>query len=507
MKIKHLLLIISSITIITACQDELVLPADVTKTPVAINTTNTGKVRVAVSSREELKNIISQLEYTDAPMSRVASGVKPGMDFLPFDKTGDSIFVSLVEANRQKVMSTLTEAQLEEIRNDEDELEFCPEDSIIADIRFAMLLNKDREIQVGDTVFRYFANGIAFTLACHQSELDSLKDLIPTIEFNPSETVGGAHTTNVGGSHVEFMPIYFSTVRDVSMIDHGGSVPILTEEDYKDLSEIPARDIRDIYYTPGKAHNAGDGNWYHRTWTGMWGENVTAINKFTDNKKLTLNFYDQNYYLYATIGTTLKMQKRVCGIWWNIKAEKMVQGWETVTIQYTKPEPISPNTFTHPTWQNPTITLNHSHPFGMSQTTLFYIPFTDYSITAGDVTKAYKIAIDYAYKKASAWAKKQIKSTDNMGLMTVNGNNMYTIHGPTRLCAQNVGKLDTKFHTKAFSGYFNIDFSIGSSFQLKSIKFDKDDGVDLFSGCVYGAIKYNDKWLAARITKYREPKE
>ncbi len=314
MKIKYLSLITFSVAIITACQDELTPPTDATTAPVAINTTNTGKVRVAVSSREELKNIISQLEYTDEPMSRVASGVKPGMDFLPFDKPEDSIFVSLVEANRQKVMSTLTEAQLEEIRNDEDELEFCPEDSIIADIRFAMLLNKDREIQVGDTIFRYFANGVAYTLACYQSELDSLKNLIPTLEFAPNDP-NQAHPTVIPGSNVEFQPLYFTTTRDVTIVD-GGGMPILTDDDYKDLSEIPASDIRDIYYSPENWKNDTDGNWFHKTWSGIWGENVTAIKKVTDNKKLTLNFYDQNYLIYATIGTSLKMQKRVCGIRW-----------------------------------------------------------------------------------------------------------------------------------------------------------------------------------------------
>lgn len=497
MKNKYIYLILSAMTALTACQDELALPADA-PTKLTISTNNTGKARVAVSSREELKNIINQLEYTDEPMSRVASGVRPGLSLIPIDNSGDSIFTSLVEANRQAVMSTLTEAQLAEIQNDEDELEFCPEDSIIADIRFAMLLNKDREIQVGDTIFRYFANGVAYTLACHQSELDSLKDLIPTLEFDPFDP-NQAHPTVIPGSNVEFKPLYLSTTRDVTIVDNGGQ--ILTDDDFKELSEIPASDIRDIYYTPENWKQATDGNWLHKTWSGLWGENVTAIKKFTSDKKLTLNFYDQNYLIYATIGTSLKMQKRVCGIWWNIKAEKMVQGWETVTIRHKKPDPIPLETFTHPTWQNPTISMQN--PFGTSQKVLFYIPFTDCPITAQDLTAAYKAATQWAYNHASDWAKKNAKSADNIGLFSVNGNEAFVVHGPAKYCASNVKSLNSQFHFKMFSGTFKLDFSIGNVLKLKMITLDTDDGVDLYAGRVYGAIRYKGKWLAARITKHR----
>lgn len=81
---------------------------------------------------------------------------------------------------------------------------------------------------------------------------------------------------------------------------------------------IPASSIRDVNY-----YGRGDGNWFHRTWNGIWGRNVVAINKFSKRRKLTMNFYDQNYIIYANIGTNLRMQKKVCGIWWNIKAQEI----------------------------------------------------------------------------------------------------------------------------------------------------------------------------------------
>lgn len=48
--------------------------------------------------------------------------------------------------------------------------------------------------------------------------------------------------------------------------------------------------------------------------------------------------------------------------------------------------------------------------------------------------------------------------------------------------------------------------SVGSSLKLSNVKLSTNDGVELSRGVVYGAIKYNGKWLGARITKDRDKK-
>ena len=63
--------------------------------------------------------------------------------------------------------------------------------------------------------------------------------------------------------------------------------------------------------------------------------------------------------------------------------------------------------------------------------------------------------------------------------------------------------MNSRFHFKMFSGTFRLDFSIGSVLKLKMITLDTDDWVDLYTGRVFGAIKYKGKWIAARITKHR----
>lgn len=61
--------------------------------------------------------------------------------------------------------------------------------------------------------------------------------------------------------------------------------------------------------------------------------------------------------------------------------------------------------------------------------------------------------------------------------------------------------MTSKFYTKWFPGTFNLTFSFGNTFKIKNIKIDRNDGVEIYRGCVYGAIKYNGRWRAARIYK------
>ena len=76
--------------------------------------------------------------------------------------SGTMQFLSLPNANKQKYLARFTQAQIDSINTDEDSLEFCMSDSIIADDNFAQLLNVTREIEVDDTVYKYYGNGVAF---------------------------------------------------------------------------------------------------------------------------------------------------------------------------------------------------------------------------------------------------------------------------------------------------------------------------------------------------------
>lgn len=84
-----------------------------------------GMQRIIVSSRSELAAIIDQMGEPGTPQSRSVDALD-----LAYSNNQEE-FVSLLEADRQRVMSSLTPEQLAEI--DAEGLEYSATDSVIAD--------------------------------------------------------------------------------------------------------------------------------------------------------------------------------------------------------------------------------------------------------------------------------------------------------------------------------------------------------------------------------------
>lgn len=509
---KKFIFLLTGVAILTACQDNVIQPEQDTPKAETQKNVQEGMQRIVASSPEEIELLITQMGNGVQPASRAVSSVTLS--------NNEEEFVSLIEANRQKVMSSLTPLQLDSIANDEEELEFCPADSVIADIQFAQLLNADREIQVGQTVYKYVPNGVAYTDVSHAADLKTIEAVTSNIQVTPENEGQPMRVT----SNVDFRPIQYQFVQfDDQLVDGGGggytgggstggspssggsssggnttgtSSP--TGIKLSNGYTIPVSDIRDINY-----YDKGDGNWLHRTWTGIWGRNVVAIKKFSSKRKLTMNFYDQNYIIYANIGTKLKMQKKVCGIWWNIKAEEMVQGWETVTIKYTMPEPTIPK-FVNP-YNNKNEIPQYAwnpFPYGKDNVLLLTIPYINYEFTTSDLNKAFNAGLNFAWNKATGIVKGLINNDKSrVGLMAFNNKDTYVIYGPYSEGHSKKKSVETKFYAKWFPGTYEFGFSLGSSIKLSKVSFSGNDGVELYRGVVFGAIKYNGKWLAARITK------
>lgn len=498
---KKLLSLLLGVFILTACQDSTLTPEHETSQLQEETATPSGEEmpRVVVGSRAELQNLISQLGDPDAPHSRTANDLD--VKFSQDDET----FVSLLEAKRREIIASLTPEQLAAIENDEEDLEISVSDSIIADIQFAMLLNANREIQVGDTVYRYFRNGVAIAKAENAKELLNVESSINQIVATPDNT---GQTMSVT-SDITFIPVFndYAHYEDVYNGDedsgYGGAVGDVPAPHFH--KGITLHNGAFVYYnniTEVDYNGRGDGNWFHFLWGKIWGRNIVACKYFEEGRKLTMNFYDQNYIIYANIGTTLKMQKRTAGIWCDTKATEMEHGWETVIIKYEIPAPMPPETFQYPGMSNPSITTYHPFPFTNESRLLLHIPLVDYDFTTHDLNKAFQTAVTKAYDKASNWVKKQCGSANNMGLMSFEGKEVYIIHGPYYENLYNVKSHTSKFYSKWFPGTFSLTFSLGDSFKIKNLKISTNDGVELYRGCVYGAIKYNGKWCAARIYKY-----
>ena len=463
--------------------------------------------RLSFTSKEELASVINQLKGGHRPARvRIRSLNEDSLAQVELQH-----FTSLLEANRKAVYETLSPEQLLEIESDEEGLEFCLEDSIVADAHFAALLNARREIEVNDTVYRYLANGVIFTPLGNASMLDNAALYAINMETTSLQNTG--NLIRLPGN-VGFIPINYGRTDGKDGSSHDAVDPPSDNNSHEPLVledgiSIPASDIRNVGY-----YEKGDGNWFHRTFTGFFGRNVVAIKKFSSRRKLNLSFYDQNYIVYANIGTNLKMQKKVCGIWWNIKAEEMRQGWSAIELKYTFSTHILPqmpqNPFIGSFVPTPALPdfMRYKFPFEDAEAILLNIPFVEYELTNNDINKAFKSGMELVLKRTSSYLQKTINRMPKpqVGLYLADKNVIFTVCGPSEVSSSNCRSMKTKFYSKWLPGNYVFGFSFGEKVHLENITLNAGNETRLHRGVVYGAIKYKGKWLGARIAKNTERK-
>lgn len=115
--------------IMASCHDEISLaPSGELKTTEE-GVAESGMQRIIVNSRSEIEELLENADELQNPKSRASLNLNYS--------NNEEKFISLMEANKQKVMSSLTQEQLNLLKNDPEEPEYSPSDSIIADIQFA----------------------------------------------------------------------------------------------------------------------------------------------------------------------------------------------------------------------------------------------------------------------------------------------------------------------------------------------------------------------------------
>ncbi|MDE5572361.1 MAG: hypothetical protein K2I94_01200 [Muribaculaceae bacterium] len=519
---KKIFLILLPI-LLAGCSNELIQPD---ATVITENRPKAeGMQRVKVYSRDQLRSLVECLDE-----NKVLSRSDYGESLFT---ENEELFVSLAEANKQKVYSQLTAAQLREIENDPDGLEFEPSDEIIADMRFAQLLNADREIQIGDTVYRYITKGIVYTTVEHAADLKKAELL--TFNLDPRTPSRGPDGGIQISDNMTFFPMDYSIQ---TYDDHDPWGPKGDDDEDRDTSEdgdgsegpgdggggsgnwtpstesrseticslklpngtvIPTDEIRFIDYDKND-----DGTWTHKLFTeglGFFGKNILVVKNFSkDRRRLAMNFYDQNYKIYAHIGTKLKMQKQVCGIWWNIKADEMIQGWEVVTIQHVLKniyKPFNPETNKN---EHPLFVQDTNFPIKNQNRIFLHVPLVNYDITGKDINKTFRLGLVEAFKVAEKYLTTNDKKT--AGLYTGYDNVYYFSRAPYSETYKNVRSVDVKFYKEIKPFLFSFSYNFVTGFGFKPIDFPENEKVSLHSGSVYGAIKYNGEWKAAKIIKY-----
>ena len=504
--LKLLMLVMASI-LFCSCQDTD-LTESVTE-DVAQTTNDEGLSFLTFPSKDALKETVDLMKSgysTTRALSLKAIGTRSAIgSMVPVSQLQN--FESLYDANKKKCLASLTPEQLDSVQNDEDDLEYCLSDSVIADAELAKLLNASREIQVADTVYKFFPNCVAYAPANNVSKLREFD--ASKLQQSSSSLQGGMVQEVEKGVYVLINPFgpQPTTPQKPKVDDGDTNYEINNSLTLKDGTYIPASSVRNINYD-----TENDAGWFHKLWNGMWGRNVIAINKFSKNRKLRLGFYDENYIIYANIGVLMKMQKKVCGIWWNCKAEDIRVGWNGIELveEYEKPivsyiaSGISQSKV--PVQGMPDF-MKHNFPFKNEESILLKVPFVDYNVKVKNINAFIRNQIDKLSKTMPQALSNMINKTPerDRGLFSYNDKLLYCLIARDEEGGKNKRTFEKKFYKEVKLGFLlNFGWGIGSSsssFPTISLNLGRWKSVHLGRGVVYGAVKYKGRWLGARIVK------
>lgn len=498
---KLLILGIIGFFLLSSCSEDTVEIKDIGNNKTEANDERITP-RLAFTSEQELQDFLDNIntDVMNLKKGNVANMLKSTSVKTLAAENGKE-FISLLDSIRNNDLKDLSPENWNEINSDEEELVYIPEDSLILDPSFASVLNYKREIQVSSTVYRYMEEGIYST---HENDAILLEDL---------EEETNLKSTRVLDNRITFYPAGSLNNEEESAPMTKANIPLSgTSLTLENGVVIPGNKIRDLNYK-----DRGDSNWITNAWTGIWGKNIVAINKYNSKKKMLVTFYDQDYLIYKNIGTQAKMQKKKLWIWWNTRADEMRLGWEAVELEerysappfmsVPKPAGVVPHPDFKPYEQKVPAWLSKDFPFSKKYT-FFTLPVINFDVTSKHVNQAYREGIkrvDSAIK-AKMKAENQKNTPKNIGIASLTADKtMRFIIGKNEESGSRINHMQRKFYSQWFSGTYVLGYSTSPTSptaSFKNVSFNiKGSKTRLKRGIVYGAVKYGGEWRAARIIK------
>lgn len=457
----------------TGCQYE----SDITK-EVLQKTRCRASSRMRFNSSEEVQSLLDQMQNGDYSNAKTKAYKSDN-------------FLSLNEFLIQTALDSLTEEELKQIQA--EGLVYDPEDTLIADPNFCDLLNANREIVVGEKVYKYIQEGV---LRCNISEdslllnldidLSLIKDTIGSVNFIPLK------------NSLEFLPINYSQHIE-------NEVPITRSSGLGDLKLengfiISANNVRDI-----KWKSRGDAGLIQHGLSSILSKNTVVESNFDKRHRMKLRMYEQNYVVARTIGMTLRMQQRRLRIWWRKKADEFHYGWTGLELAYRFQERPIPPIHT-PDWPKNEVGdsrtpdyISKKFPFDDNDIILFYVPFSNYPIKTANVNKLASEALN----KVSSNIRNYFTSHNKQGVFTTepypHEHNLLVVVPQIEKHAYNDGREVYRFDTDWLSGNYTVGVQVYPSIKKANVSFKAPYKAHIARGCVYGAVKWNGKWKAARI--------
>jgi hypothetical protein len=207
------------------------------------------------------------------------------------------------------------------------------ESQLIADPIFASLINSQNEIIVADSLYKITEKGLFFSDVRDSIELRNF-----VLNF-PQTVDEGVHEYN---KIKTFRPIINNN---------------LVEDETNQEDPYPPYDSSDSDLGSGSTNNGNGNNWSYNenirnilsnlpTCEGessitqeIFGEYFKCINYYDNRHRTKLEYWNQKWYIYSSVGIQIKKQTRRLQVWWASEAKELYLGINKIYLKYSYPEP------------------------------------------------------------------------------------------------------------------------------------------------------------------------
>jgi hypothetical protein len=286
-----------------------------------------------------------------------------------------------IKAYADKKLNTLAASNPHLTTTELAALEVDDEDTIIADPHFASLLNANRELVIGSTFYKYTVYGVFMGA---KSVAAKVRTAASTFRPNPRKYNKEAHY-NLGGGVGYFpqefaaktqtvsapVPVAAARTLTTARVAAVPACPITARAAPARIAPVDAQQAR-IAPIDDCGGGGGGGTGGGSTgggssgppampatdtlplcsgmkkslWNTIFGPSTVCTQKWSSTKRLKTKVWNQNYFVYSSIGISVRSQSRKLRIWWAKKTDELLLGYNTITFDYPwSVNAINPNMF------------------------------------------------------------------------------------------------------------------------------------------------------------------
>jgi hypothetical protein len=302
---------------------------------------------IQISNKSSLTNIAKAYQKDAQGQNEFNNAIKT------LQKNGFKPLTPIFEANDSKRIETFVKDKIKRLEKLESDLGITSktissstiklEDEIIADPFYSTLLNENREIVVGDDIYKYTELGLYF---CKKEDKQILYDFLNNMTPAERMTIITKNRTSTGiqypnnelledvGSGIS----HFNKMLAPDPCDHNWAM------DFCAGGSGPAPQVQQAVLN---ASNLGacavetQGFFEH-----IFGASEDCNDYYNDNRRIQTSFWNQNFLVYASVGTSARFQKQESAVWGAITwweksyATKMELGVNYVTYKYNYNVPM-----------------------------------------------------------------------------------------------------------------------------------------------------------------------